>query len=416
MNIEEHPQRDFAIEVVKRLRAAGYVAYWAGGCVRDELLGKWPKDYDVATSATPEQVRTVFGRRKTLAVGASFGVIIVVGPRPAGQIDVATFREDRSYSDGRHPDAVCFSTPEKDAQRRDFTINGLFFDPVEEKVLDYVSGQEDLQRGVVRAIGVAEERIKEDKLRMLRAVRFTAVFGFELEEKTRQAICDLAKEIHVVSPERIGMELRSMLLHSQRAVALKWLEKVTLLPEVLPEVSQLAENEPTLWQTNLEILSQLSDPNAATALAGLLLPLGQAELGQEFAQRLRWTKKEGERAAWILQHADRMPNLINAPWPQAQRLLIAEGMEDLLNLYTAMTSPEDPVVQWCREKLAQPTEELNPPPLVTGGDLRKQGLSPGPAFKELLEGIRDAQLLGKITNQEEALQLAEDLLKDLDRR
>jgi tRNA nucleotidyltransferase/poly(A) polymerase len=167
-----HPedQRQFAVEVVRRLRAAGFAAYWAGGCVRDRLLGRVPKDYDVATDATPPQIRQVFGHRRTLAIGAAFGVITVVGPKAAGMVEVTTFRRDAAYSDGRHPDGVTFSSAEEDAQRRDFTINGLFFDPLAEEVIDFVGGQEDLRRGVIRAIGQAAERFAEDKLRMLRAV------------------------------------------------------------------------------------------------------------------------------------------------------------------------------------------------------------------------------------------------------
>src|SRR5688572_25996293 len=171
-------QRAFALEIVEKLRAAGFEALWAGGCVRDELLGLVPKDYDVATSATPEQIRNLFGRRRTLAVGAAFGVITVLGPRAAGQIEVATFRTDAAYSDGRHPDAVTFTTAEHDAQRRDFTINGLFFDPVAQKIVDYVGGQDDIQRRIVRAIGDPRLRLREDRLRMLRAVRFAATFQF----------------------------------------------------------------------------------------------------------------------------------------------------------------------------------------------------------------------------------------------
>src|SRR3954469_10452800 len=162
--------REFAIDVVRRLREAGHQSLWAGGCVRDQLLGQMPKDYDVPTDAVPDRVREVFGRRRTLAIGASFGVITVLGPERAGQIDVATFRRDAAYSDGRHPDAVSFSDAENDAQRRDFTINGLFFDPIAEQVIDYVGGQDDLQRHVIRAIGDPLARIAEDKLRMLRAV------------------------------------------------------------------------------------------------------------------------------------------------------------------------------------------------------------------------------------------------------
>src|SRR5687768_15104483 len=190
---------EFALDVVRRLRAAGFEALFAGGCVRDQILGIPPKDYDVATSALPEQIQDVFGRRKTLAIGASFGVITVIGPKGAGQIDVATFRRDAAYSDGRHPDSVSFTTAEQDALRRDFTINGLFFDPVNSEVIDYVGGQEDLRRGVVRAIGDPRQRIAEDKLRMLRAVRFAARFDFAIDAATLTAIQQQARELVIVS-------------------------------------------------------------------------------------------------------------------------------------------------------------------------------------------------------------------------
>src|SRR3954463_16298353 len=169
-------QRAFALEIAKKLRTAGFEALWAGGCVRDELLGLTPKDYDVATSAKPDQIRDLFGRRRTLPIGASFGVITVLGPQGAGQIEVATFRTDAQYSDGRHPDSVTFTTAEHDAQRRDFTINGLFYDPIANQVVDFVGGQADLERRTIRAIGDPRSRIGEDKLRMLRAVRFAASF------------------------------------------------------------------------------------------------------------------------------------------------------------------------------------------------------------------------------------------------
>src|SRR5208337_581044 len=181
--IDPEQQRRFALEVVRRLRAAGFEAYWAGGCVRDELLGRRPKDYDVATSAAPPQIRELFGNRRTLPLGAAFGVITVLGPRPADpayrvpMIEVATFRQDAEYSDGRHPDHVTFSSAREDAARRDFTINGMFFDPVERTVIDFVGGQEYLRQGLIRAIGSPRLRFGEDKLRMLRAVRFAAAFG-----------------------------------------------------------------------------------------------------------------------------------------------------------------------------------------------------------------------------------------------
>ena len=227
-------QRVFAREIVEKLRAHGFEALWAGGCVRDELLGIRPKDYDVATSATPDQIRDVFGRRRTLEIGAAFGVITVLGPRAAGQIEVATFRTDATYSDGRHPDSVSFTDAEHDAQRRDFTINGLFFDPLTDRVVDYVGGQADLNARIVRAIGSPRLRFSEDRLRMLRAVRFAATFAFTIEPETLRAIQEMAVDVTRVSPERIGMEIRRMLLDPNRAVALELLRETKLLPHVLP--------------------------------------------------------------------------------------------------------------------------------------------------------------------------------------
>ena len=190
--------REFAAEIVSRLRAEGHETYWAGGCVRDELLGRIPADYDVATAATPEIVRGVFGRRRTLAIGAAFGVITVLGPKRAGQVEVATFRSDAAYTDGRHPAGVTFCSAREDAQRRDFTINGLFLDPLTGEVHDFVGGREDLAAGIVRAIGVPAMRFGEDHLQMLRAVRFTAFFDFVLERETRAAIERMA---HLVVTE-----------------------------------------------------------------------------------------------------------------------------------------------------------------------------------------------------------------------
>ena len=227
--------REFAVEVVRQLKAAGYHAVWAGGCVRDQLMQRTPKDYDVATDARPDQVREVFGHHRTLPIGAAFGVITVLGRKAAGHIEVATFRNDAGYSDGRRPDAVIFSTMEEDAQRRDFTINGVFFDPLQEQYIDFVGGQSDLQRGVVRAIGNAHDRFAEDKLRMLRAVRFAANLEFVLELETHEAIKTHAADIQIVSAERIAAEMRRMLAHRQRAQATRLLWETTLLPQILPE-------------------------------------------------------------------------------------------------------------------------------------------------------------------------------------
>lgn len=225
---------EFADWIVRELQGAGHQALFAGGCVRDQLLGQAPKDYDVATSATPDQVREIFGPRRTIPVGAAFGVITVIGNKTMGNVEVATFRSDGKYSDGRHPDQVTFSDPEHDAQRRDFTINGLFYDPVRGEVRDYVGGQADLQLRIVRAIRNPHERFQEDHLRMLRAIRFATVLDFQLDGDTRAAIQVLAEEIRSVSGERIAAELRRLLECPQRGRGLELLQESGLLAVLFP--------------------------------------------------------------------------------------------------------------------------------------------------------------------------------------
>src|SRR5579862_9222407 len=233
-------ERDFAIDVVRRLQGAGFQALWAGGCVRDELLSLVPQDYDVATDARPEQVQQLFHR--SIAVGASFGVIEVLGPRQDGdylKVEVATFRSDVSYSDGRHPDAVVFSSPREDALRRDFTINGMFFDPVTEELIDYVGGKADLEARILRAIGDPKLRFQEDKVRLLRGVRFAARFDLSLEPDTAAAIRAAAPFLPQVSAERIAKEMRALLAHARRARALNLMYDLGLVHVILPELAPM---------------------------------------------------------------------------------------------------------------------------------------------------------------------------------
>jgi tRNA nucleotidyltransferase/poly(A) polymerase len=397
-------QREFALQVVQKLRAAGCEALWAGGCVRDELLGLVPKDYDVATDATPEQIRDAFGRRRTLAIGAAFGVVTVLGPRDAGQIEVATFRTDAAYSDGRHPDSVSFTDAEHDAQRRDFTINGLFFDPLAGQVVDYVGGQEDIERRIVRAIGDPRLRLGEDKLRMLRAVRFAATFDFAIEPQTLHAIQEMAGEITTVSAERIGMEIRRMLLDPNRAVALHLLRETNLLPHVLSEIECLS---PLAFEDTARVLAALRAPTLPLALAALLhLAPRTSFLAPIVGRRLRYTNKEIDRAVWLLKHLAFIKQARQTSWPQLQRVLIHDGADELLALHEAIAGPDDAALAYCRERLAWPPERLNPSPLVNGSDLIRHGLVPGPEFSALLEQIRDAQLNGEISSPDEALDLA----------
>jgi tRNA nucleotidyltransferase/poly(A) polymerase len=415
--------RQFAEEVVRRLRAAGHEALWAGGCVRDQLLGIPPKDYDVATSALPDQVRECFGRRRSLPIGASFGVITVLGPEGAGQIDVATFRSDGGYSDGRRPDSVRFTTADHDAQRRDFTINGLFFDPLNQRVIDYVGGQEDLRLGIIRAIGDPRARIAEDKLRMLRAVRFAARFDFALEERTLTAIQELAHELVIVSAERVAAEMRQILTHQNRTRGLQMLQAARLLEVMLPEIAALSPDEPwssesqadTPWRKTLHILARLQQPTFAVALAALLREIEaadapQAVLPRRVFERWKLTTDELEGVTWLLATEPLIRQASAVAWPRLQRLLVAPRVGELLAYAHAVAEVLDGTVaeiEFCRQKLALPAGELNPPPLISGDDLKQLGIPPGPVYRVMLDAVRDAQLDQRIASRAEALTLAQ---------
>jgi tRNA nucleotidyltransferase/poly(A) polymerase len=407
-------QRQFAVEVVQRLREAGFEAYWAGGCVRDRLLGRAPKDYDVATSARPPEIRALFGQRRTLAIGAAFGVITVLGAKAAGPIEVATFRQDIGYSDGRHPDKVAFSTAEEDAKRRDFTINGLFFDPLSDEVLDFVGGRADLERRLIRAIGDPFQRFAEDKLRLLRAIRFTAKFGFQLTDETRAAIRAMAAQVTTVSPERIAAELRQMLVHSERAAAVRLLDEVGLLAVLLaPGPDAGPPLIPTLdgpaGQRALAILARLQEPTFALALAALLGQFVTAEAAEALCRRWRLANRDTQRCAWLIAHQADLTGASRQPWPRVQRLLIHPGIEELLELQTAADTLGAQDLEFCRAWLSRPRAELDPPPLITGDDLLRHRLPPGKHFQWLLEAVRDAQLERKIASRGEALALVDAL-------
>jgi len=392
---------NFALQVVRTLCEAGYEALWAGGCVRDRLLGVTPKDYDVATSALPEQVREVFGKRRTLPIGAAFGVITVLGPKNAGQIEVATFRTEADYSDGRRPDQVKYTTAEFDASRRDFTINGLFFDPLEDELIDYVGGQADLDAKVLRAIGDAEKRFDEDKLRMLRAVRFAATLDFEIELATAKAIAKHAEKIDAVSAERIGAELRRMLTHPSCPRAIECLQSLGLLRLILPELSDVRDTQLAEFKMSY---SQTSTPSVALALTLLLEPHASAAQIRSAAGRLKFTRKEAERAGWLAEYSSGLNKAETRAWSEVQPLLAHPAGSDLVSLYEARHG-NDQTGDFCRAKLQLPLTELVPPPLVTGDDLVRQGFNPGPTFAKMLQRIRAAQLDGQIHTLDEALAL-----------
>ncbi len=403
-------QREFATDVVRRLTEEGYTALFAGGCVRDLLLNRPAKDYDVATTARPEEVRKLFGNRRTLAVGESFGVIIVLGPQSGVQVEVATFRREGDYSDGRRPDHVEYCSPEEDARRRDFTINGMFYDPVDSRVFDYVGGEHDLAARVVRAIGEPHDRMREDKLRMLRAVRFAATLDFQLDETTAAAVRDMAGQLTVVSAERIAQELKKMLVDGHRRRAMELCEDLGLLPVIFPE---LAAGDAAAVRRSFEMLPLLQEPRFELALAVLLLALPAEPTVRSLCRRLKLSNDEKERTTWLTAHQDELRDAPRFPLAKLKRALAQPFHQDQLRLLKVKLLVEEadlhPIL-FCEEFLARtPPDTVNPPPLISGDDLIQLGMSPGPKFRELLEQVRDAQLNEELRTKDEALALAEKL-------
>ncbi len=405
--------RLFAAEIVRRLREAGHEAYWAGGCVRDELLSRIPVDYDVATAALPEIVRSLFGRKKTLAIGAAFGVITVLGPKDAGQVEVATFRADADSTDGRHPAGVTFCSAREDARRRDFTINGMFLDPLSGEVHDFVGGREDLAAGVIRAIGVPAQRFVEDHLRMLRAVRFAAGFDFALDRDTRAAIERMTHLVVSVSSERIAAELRAMVSRPGRGRALALLEETGLAREVLPEVAPAAGDAAgrTAWDRATAVVAALDEPTLPQAIAALC-EAARVDRPGSIATRLRLSNQEAKAIAWLhvtLAELGRLDRLDSLPWSKLQPSVAhahAPLLADLLRARAARGAGSPAAAAWFTAQSGRPRTEIDPPPLVTGADLIAAGVAPGPAMGETLALIRGRQLDGLITTREQALAMA----------
>jgi tRNA nucleotidyltransferase/poly(A) polymerase len=422
---------DDAAAVVRRLRKAGHEAFWVGGCVRDLIRGVTPQDFDIVTSARPDEVRVLFSR--TVPVGARFGVVLVIeGGRP---YEVATFRTEADYDDGRRPSSVSFATAEEDVRRRDFTVNGLFMDPETGGIVDLVEGRRDIDRGLIRTIGDPEERFAEDHLRMLRAVRFAATLGFTIDPGTFAAVQHRAFAIRRISAERIREELLRILTGGGAMRGLELLRESGLLDEILPEVAALQgvgqppvfHPEGNVWEHTLRMLALLPcgvDP--CLAWAALLHDVGKAvarfenetgvhfyghaERGEEIAaailRRLRFSNAETEtilaliRGHMLFMDCRRMrPNRLKRFLRLPDFSLHLElhrldclGSHGLLNNH-----------QFCLENLsAYSEEELRPPRLLTGEDLIKMGFAPGPVFKEILRAVEDAQLGGEIADAEGA--------------
>ena len=427
--------RQAATEIVRTLRQRGHSAYLVGGCVRDLLLGKEPTDYDVATSATPDQVQQYFDQ--TFPVGAQFGVILVqIGDK--NFVEVATFRSDVSYSDGRHPDAVRYTQSAKDdVQRRDFTINGLLLDPESDQVLDYVGGQMDLKSGIVRAIGNPVRRFEEDKLRMLRALRFAARFGYKIEDDTFAAIEALATEIKQVSRERVRDELLKMLTEGHARRAFELLDQTGLLGCILPEITRMKgvqqppqfHPEGDVWIHTLMLLEQLPAGVSPTLALGALLhdvgkPAtfrvapdrirfdGHVEVGEKVAaeilRRLRLSNDETAQVLALVANHMRFADVTRMKDSTLKRFFRLPRFDEHLELHRMDCSASHGNLKsydYTRHKLTEmPAAEIRPEPLVKGNDLIDAGYEPGPRFKEILEAVEDAQLEGRLRSRDEAMQ------------
>jgi poly(A) polymerase len=442
--------KQHAVEIVRILREHGHQAYFAGGCVRDLLLHREPADYDVATDATPQQVMQIFPQ--TFAVGEQFGVVLVPlsldNPSLTGEdarrstVEVATFRSDGGYSDGRHPDEVRFTKdPREDAQRRDFTINGMMLDPATNEVLDFVGGRDDLNKGIVRAIGDPERRFTEDKLRMLRAVRFAARFNYQIDPATMEAIQNLAPAIHQVSSERVREELTKMLTEGHARRAFELLDATKLLPEVLPEIAAMKgvkqppqyHPEGDVFVHTLLLLEKLRPEDNGSisktlAWGALLHDVGKpptfriapdrirfdghvdvgVKMAAEILRRLRFSNHETDQILALIDNHMRFGGVQRMNQSTLKKFLRLPAFDEHLELHRIdclSSHGQLDAYEYAREQLrSMPPEAIRPTPLITGRDLIAAGYLPGPRFKEVLAAVEDAQLEGRLTSHEAAME------------
>jgi poly(A) polymerase len=451
--------KDFASSIVRTLREHDHQGYLVGGCVRDLLLGREPADYDVATSATPLQVMEIFP--ETFAVGAQFGVVLVplptkdvasnvstknsgrgdlaaCAPSGASVVEVATFRSDIGYSDGRHPDEVRFSEdPREDVARRDFTINGMMLDPLTGEVLDFVGGRRDLEDKIIRAVGEPERRFAEDKLRMLRAARFAARFRYSIEPSTWAAIQKLAPEIHIVSRERARDELTKMLTEGHARDAFLLLDASGLLREILPEISAMKgvaqppqfHPEGDVFVHTLLLLENLPYPCPATLAWGALLhdvgkPAtfrvapdrirfdGHVDVGvkmaEEICRRLRLSGDDTQQVSALVDHHMRFGQAPRMSESTLKKFLRMPRFEEHLALHRADCLASHGGLdsyEFVQKKLSEiPPEKMRPPRLVSGEDLISAGYSPGPEFRKILDAVENAQLEGDLSSRQAAME------------
>lgn len=428
-----------AYEIAGILKKGGYLVYFAGGCVRDFLRGEAPKDYDIATTAPPEEVEKLFP--KTIPVGKQFGVILVV--REGFKFEVATFRTEGPYRDGRHPAEVAYTTPEEDARRRDFTVNGLFYDPFQEKVIDYVGGEADIPRRLIRAIGDPVGRFEEDKLRLLRGIRFASNLNFEIEMGTWNVICRFAPKICQVSAERVRDELVKTFTRQGAGRGLTLLSESGLLKEVLPEVeamkgvSQPPEFHPEgdVFVHTRMLLDRLENPSVVLAFAALLHDVGKpptfqvrdgkikfyehtrvgADMTEKIMKRLRFPNDEMEAVKACVDNHMKFANVKQMREGKLKRFMGSGTFPVELELHRIDCESSHGMLDnylFLNEKLEEyQREELKPKPLLGGDDLIRLGMKPGPAMKPILEEAYELQLEKKFRDKDEILLWAQERMR-----
>jgi putative nucleotidyltransferase with HDIG domain len=424
-----------AKSIVERLRTSGYRAFFVGGCVRDTLMETPPKEYDIATDAKPEEIMGIFSN--TVPIGASFGVVLVLEDNY--KFEVATFRQDKSYSDGRHPDGVIYTSSEReDVIRRDFTINGILCDPIMEEAIDYVGGMEDIKEGTIRTIGSPYERFNEDKLRMMRAVRFGARFNYEIEGETLQAIKKLSPEISHVSAERIRDEIVKIISQKNPGLGLTLLRETGLLFHILLEIDRMQgvpqppefHPEGDVFVHTCLVLDKLfeitkGEPSLDLSVGALLHDVGKpdtftvedrirfnghdrvgAEMAVKICRRLRFSNKEIERIEALVREHLKFKDVFNMKESTLKRFIGMPYFEDHLTLHLAdclASHGSIEVHDFVRKKLEEfKEEEIKPKPILSGYDLIDMGYQPGPIFSEILDYLEEAQLEGNVKNREEA--------------
>jgi poly(A) polymerase len=430
------PEFSVALRIIRTLRAFGHEAMFAGGCVRDKLMGREPKDFDIATSARPEQVQAAF--EATEAVGAAFGVILVILDGAA--YEVATFRSDGEYRDGRHPESVRFSSPEEDAMRRDFTVNGIFYDPDADEFQDFVGGKADLKKKMIRAIGDPSKRFDEDKLRVLRAVRFAVQLGFEIDAATWEAAKAFAAQISIVAWERIQAELSKILISPNPRRGIELLDEAGLVEALLPELLPLKgcaqppqfHPEGDVWEHTLRVMAELRTPSVSLAWGGLLHDIGKpksfsqepgdrirfngheslgGEMAGQICGRLKMSTELSEAACALVADHLRLNPIKEMKLATLKRLLRRPDFKDLLELHRAdcvashgdMELYEYALAKFLEYETAEAAQSLRPAALLDGADLISMGYKPGPVFKEILNALEDEQLEGRLSDKKAAI-------------